>query len=340
MDVSEAIVRLHAGHRLSAAESEEVFDQVMEGEGTPAQIAALLVLLSARGETIGEVVGAARSLRRRAVRVETALPVIDTCGTGGDGRGTINVSTAAALVAAAAGARVAKHGNRAMSGSVGGADVLEALGVDIDLDPERASQCLYEVGITFLLAPRYHPAMARVAPVRRELRIRTIFNLLGPLCNPAGVRRQVVGVFGARWVETMAQALAELGAEHAFVLHGEEGLDEISPEGPTILAEVRSGKFRRTRIAPEELGLERHPLREVVGTDARGNARAIRAVLEGRGVPAHRDFVLLNAAPAMVVAGLAGDLREGVDLARRVLQEGAAAALLERWAGWGRGGLL
>jgi anthranilate phosphoribosyltransferase len=282
-----------------------------------------------KGERVEEITGAARAMRRFATRVAVAREVVDTCGTGGDRSGTFNISTAAALLAAGAGVRVAKHGNRAMSGAVGGADVLEALGVKIDLDAERVAGCLEEVGIGFLFAPIFHPAMRHAAAPRRELGVRTLFNLLGPLSNPAGAKAQLLGVFAARWVEPLAHALGRLGSQRAMVVHGEDGLDEISVAAPTLVAELRDGAVRTYRVAPEDLGLPRFASEAVSGGDAAHNAAIVRAVLAGTASPAQAAVALLNAAAVVHVAGLAPDLASGLAAARRAVESGAAAAKLD-----------
>jgi anthranilate phosphoribosyltransferase len=282
-----------------------------------------------KGERVQEITGAARAMRRYATRVATPVPVVDTCGTGGDKRGTFNISTAAALVAAGAGVRVAKHGNRAMSGAVGGADVLEALGVAIELDAARVAGCLEEVGIGFLFAQAFHPAMRHAAAPRREIGVRTMFNLLGPLSNPAGARAQLLGVFAAAWVEPLALALERLGCERAMVVHGEDGLDEISIGGPTLVAELRDGAVRTYRIAPEDLGLSRFPGDAVAGGDATQNAAIVRAVLGGTATDAQTAISLVNAAAVVYLAGLAPDLAAGLAAARRAVESGAAARTLD-----------
>jgi anthranilate phosphoribosyltransferase len=329
MDVKEALERVVAGADLSESEMESVMMQVMEGGVTPAQLGGLLVGLRMKGERVEEITGAARAMRRYATRVAVHAPVVDTCGTGGDKRGTFNISTAAALVAAGAGVTVAKHGNRAMSGAVGGADVLEALGVSIDLDAERVAGCLEEVGIGFLFAQVFHPAMRHAAAPRREIGIRTMFNLLGPLSNPAGAKAQLLGVFASHWVEPLAHALSKLGCERALVVHGEDGLDEISVGSATLVAELRDGAVRTYRITPEELGVSRFPEDAVAGGDAKHNAAIVRAVLAGEASPAQSAISLLNAAAVVYVAGLAPDLAAGLAAAREAVASGAATRKLD-----------
>ncbi len=330
MDVRGTLERLVARRDLSATEMEDAVSAIMAGELTPAQIGGFLMALRTKGETIEEIAGAARAMRRVATHVESRHDLVDTCGTGGDGRDTFNISTAAALIAAGAGVVVAKHGNRAMSGRVGGADVLEALGVKVDLTPQAAARCLDETGIAFLFAPAFHPAMRHAGPVRRELGVRTIFNLLGPLCNPAGARRQVLGVFADQWLEPLAEALALLGSERALVVHGTDGLDEISLSAPTRIAELRDGAVRVYAVAPEELGLERRPIEELGGGDVGENAAILRRVVKGEGSLAQQSVALLNAAAAVYVADLAPSLRDGLDRARHSVESGAADRVLAK----------
>jgi anthranilate phosphoribosyltransferase len=328
MDLRTALGRLVNGQHLSETEMEGVMLDVMSGESTPAQIGAFLVALRMKGEQVGEIVGAARAMRRHALRVTTDREVVDTCGTGGDSRGTFNISTTAALIAAATGVVVAKHGNRAMSGSVGGADVLEALGVKIDLDAERVAACLQEVGIGFLFAQVFHPAMRHVAGPRREIGQRTIFNLLGPLSNPAGAKAQLLGVFSEAWVEPLANALARLDSRRAMVVHGEDGLDEITLTGTTLVAELRDAQVRTYRLDPTDLGLSRCTPVELQGGDATANARLIEGILAGNSTPAQRDISLLNAAAAIYVGGVEATMETALDRARDALQSGGAARKL------------
>lgn len=336
MDVREALAAVTSRRSLTRDESESAMSSVMAGEATPAQLAALLVALQMRGETVDEIAGFAAAMRAASVRVTIADGAIDTCGTGGDRSGTFNISTVAAIVAASAGARVAKHGNRAASSACGSADVLEALGVRIDLGPEGVAVCVEEVGIGFMFAPRYHPAMKHAAPVRREIGIRTVFNILGPLANPARVRRHLLGVPSPDLGPTMARVLGELGAEHALVVHGagpagsQRGLDEIDPSGPTRVWEVRDGRVAESVIEPEQVGLTRVARDTIAGGDAARNASIARAVLEGGGDGA-RAAVLLNAGAACYVAGIAESVREGVALAKAAIASGAARATLERF---------
>jgi anthranilate phosphoribosyltransferase len=328
MDLRTALGRVANGEHLSEAEMEDVMENVMTGQATQAQIGALLVGLRMKGEQVGEITGAARAMRRHALRVRTHREVVDTCGTGGDARGTFNISTAAALIAAAAGVVVAKHGNRAMSGAVGGADVLEALGVRIDLDADRVAGCLEEVGIGFLFAQVFHPAMRHVAGPRREIGLRTIFNLLGPLSNPAGARAQLLGVFSEHWVEPLAHALARLGSRRAMVVHGEDGLDEITLTGTTVIAELRDETVHTYRVDPVRLGLSRCTAAELKGGDVAANARLIEDILAGRSTRAQQEISLLNAAGAIYVGDLAATLDDALARARKALESGGAARKL------------
>jgi anthranilate phosphoribosyltransferase len=328
--IQQALSRLLDGHDLTRAEARGVMDEVMAGEASPAQIAGFLVALRVKGETAEEIAGCAEAMREHALAVRpTREDLVDTAGTGGDGAGTLNISTAAALVAAAAGAGVAKHGNRAVSSASGSADVLEALGFELELPPERIARSIDELGFGFLFAPAHHPAMRHAAPVRRELATRTVFNVLGPLTNPAGARAQVVGVYASDLVRTIAEVLAQLGARRAFVVHGAGGIDELSPTGPNQVCEVADGSVHERTIDPQELGIERCSVAELVGGSPQENAAAIREVFAGaRG--GRRDAVLLNAAGAIAAGGHAEDLREGLELARSAVDSGAAAERLEQ----------
>jgi len=313
---------------LSEDEAAAAMETLMEGEATPAQIGAFLTALRLKGETVDEIAGMARVMRGKALRVAVVVRVIDTCGTGGDGAGTFNVSTAAAFVAAAAGVSVAKHGNRAASSRCGSADVLEALGAQIELTPESVAACIAETGIGFMFAPAFHPAMRHAGPVRRELGIRTIFNILGPLTNPAGASGQVLGVPTDGLVEKVALALGRLGAEHVLVVHSEDGLDEISLAAPTLICEIAAGKVRTYSVTPEQLGLQAAPRAAVLGGDPAQNAKTMRSVLRGAEGPM-LDFTLLNAAAALVVGDVAGDLEEGVTRARALIESGSATRVLD-----------
>jgi anthranilate phosphoribosyltransferase len=327
--IQQAIARLVERQDLSREDMARVMDEVADGGATPAQVGAFLAALRLKGETVDEIAGAAQVMRARVDRVHVGRDVfVDTCGTGGDGRNTFNISTTAAFVVAGAGITVAKHGNRAVSSRSGSADVLAALGVNVDAPKDVVERCLDEVGIGFLFAPRLHPAFKAVAGLRRELGVRTVFNLLGPLANPAGARHQVMGVYEPRWVPIIGGVLAALGAAHAFVVHG-EGLDEIAVTGMTHVCEVKAGAVERFAMVPEDIGLRRHPEAEIAGGDAERNARILRDVLAGqKGAP--RDAVLANAAAGLVCAGAAKDLKDGVRGAERAIDGGAAAEKLAR----------
>jgi anthranilate phosphoribosyltransferase len=325
----ETLGKAAAGEPLSAGEAERALEEIMEGTVDPAVTAALLTALRVRGESVGEIVGFARAMRRFAEKVKAPEDVVDTCGTGGDAKGTINVSTAAAFVARGAGVVIAKHGNRAATSQSGSADVLEALGAEIGLGPEEVGRCIEEVGIGFMFARTHHPAMRHVAPVRAELPFRTVFNLLGPLTNPAGARRQLVGVFHGDYVRPVAEALRELGAEKALVVHGADGLDEITVTGPTLVAEVSDGMVSEYEISPEHFDLPRHTPDGLLGGDAHLNARVLRDVLTGEERGAARDVILLNAAAAVYVSGKAKTIEEGVRLAEESIVSGTAGEALE-----------
>jgi anthranilate phosphoribosyltransferase len=330
MNLKDAVRRVVEGQHLSREEMVQVVDGILEGGAADLLVSALLVALRMKGETADEIAGAALSLRARAERVEVSQDrLVDTCGTGGDSAHTFNISTAAAFVAAAAGARVAKHGNRAVSSRCGSADVLAALGVEIELTPAGVAACIDGCGMGFLFAPRHHAAMRHVAPVRKELGLRTLFNLLGPLANPAGAQRQLLGVYAPQLVPVLARTLAELGVLRAFVVHGEGGLDEISPAGATLVAEIANGAVREFHVVPEELGLKRGPLADLKGGDAVENARLLRAVLEGA-ESARRTAVVLNAAAALAAAGVCESLAEGAALAARAIDSGAARARIDQ----------
>jgi anthranilate phosphoribosyltransferase len=325
----DAIV--NQGRSLGEEEAAAVMEEIMSGEATPAQLAAFLVALRLKGETVEEIAGMARVMRAKALPVPfEGVPLLDTCGTGGDGMGTFNVSTAAAFVAAGAGAVVAKHGNRAMTSHCGSADVLEALGVKIDLAPEGVAHCLREVGIGFMFAPAFHPAMRFAAGPRREIGVRSVFNILGPLTNPAGARAQVLGVADAVIGEKMIQVLGRLGCRHALVVHGEDGLDEMTLGSPTLVYELEEGDIRSYRVTPEEVGLRQASGQAVKGGSPEENAAAMRAVFGGEQGPL-RDIVLLNSAAALVAADKATSLTEGVTLAAQTIDSGAAREKLGRF---------
>jgi anthranilate phosphoribosyltransferase len=305
-------------------------EELVDGQATAAQVGAFLAALAAKGETVDELVAAVLVLRARARKVRVAGPLVDLCGTGGDGLGTFNVSTAASFVAAAAGARVAKHGNRAASGSVGAADVLEAAGVKLELEPERAARAIEKLGFAFLFAPAFHPAARNVSGPRREVGFRTVFNLTGPLCNPAGAERQLLGVFSPHWLEPMADALARLGCVHGLVAHGADGSDEITPTALTRVLEVRGGAIRSYDIDPSELGIAACSLRDLAGGSAADNALMLRAVLAGENGP-RADATALNAGAALYVAGVRDSIADGVAAAKSVLASGKALSLLDSY---------
>ena len=324
-----AVLRVLAeGDTLTEAEAHAVFDDVMTGGATPTQVGGLLMAMRVRGETTDEIVGAARALRARMTPVKAPEGAIDVCGTGGDGARTINVSTTVAFVVAACGVPIAKHCNRAVSSKSGAADVLEALGVPLDATPAMLATVMRETGVGFLFAPRHHEAMRQVAGSRRELGMRTLFNLVGPLSNPAGARRQLLGVWDARWLDVMAEALRALGSERAWIVHGEDGLDELTTTGRSFVAELRDGRVRRFEVEPDQAGLARARPEDLEGGDPEANAEALRRVLAGEAGP-HRDVVLLNAAAALVVAGRADDLARGASLAAEAVDAGEAAAKLD-----------
>jgi anthranilate phosphoribosyltransferase len=326
-DLKSLLAHVAQGHSLSESEAEAAFDIIMSGNATASQMGAFLMALRVRGETVDEITGAARIMRAKAIQVEAPPGTIDTCGTGGDASGSFNISTASALVVAGCGVPVAKHGNRALSSKSGSADVLTALGVNIDADFAIVRQCLWEIGIGFLMAPRHHSATRHVAPTRVELGTRTIFNLLGPLSSPAKAPRQLVGVFAPEWVRPMAEVLGRLGAERAWVVHG-AGLDELTIAGVTKIAAFEGGKVETFEIAPEDIGLPRARLDDIRGGEPQHNARLMRELLTGAGGPL-RDVVLLNSGAALVVAGRAVALEDGIELAAQSLDSGAARRVLE-----------
>jgi anthranilate phosphoribosyltransferase len=327
--MQDTLARLLDGHDLSRAEAREAMDSIMTGEASPALIGGFLVALRLKGETADEIAGCAEAMREHVLSVTPHRDdLVDTAGTGGDGGRTFNISTAAALVAAAAGAGVAKHGNRAVSSASGSADVLEALGFRLDLPPDRIADSIDELGFGFLFAPTHHPAMKHAAPVRKELAARTVFNVLGPLTNPAGARAQVVGVYSPDLVRTIAEVLASLGARRAFVVHGAAGIDELSPAGPNLVCEVVDGGVKEREIDPLELGVPRCAPEELRGGSPDDNAQAIRDVFAGAD-GGRRDAILLNAAGAIAAGGHAEDLGEGLELAREAVDSGAAGERLE-----------
>jgi anthranilate phosphoribosyltransferase len=328
--IQAVISKLLDGSQLTRAEARAVMDEIMRGEATPAQIGGFLIALRAKGETPDEITGCAEAMRDHVLAVRPRRDdLVDTAGTGGDGAHTINISTAAALVAAAGGAAVAKHGNRAVSSACGSADVLEALGFTLELEPHRIEKSINELGFGFLFAPLHHPAMRHAAVVRKELATRTVFNVLGPLTNPAGARAQVVGVYSPELVRTIAEVLVRLGARRAYVVHGGGGIDELSPVGPNLVGEVVDGQVRERELDPEtELGIARCSIDELRGGSPAENAEAIREVFDGKN-GGSRDAILLNAAGAIAASGHAADLREGLEVARRAIDSGAAGERLE-----------
>jgi anthranilate phosphoribosyltransferase len=330
MDDFKALIgKVATGAALSQQEAATAFDRMMSGEATPSQMGGLLMALRVRGETVDEITGAVAAMRAKMLPVKAPPDAVDVVGTGGDGSGSVNVSTCASFIVAGTGVPVAKHGNRALSSKSGAADCLAALGVKIDLAPDQVGRCIDEAGIGFMFAPTHHPAMKNVGPTRVELATRTIFNLLGPLSNPAGVKRQMVGVFSRQWVLPLAQVLKNLGSESAWIVHGSDGLDEITLTGPTHVAALANGTIRSFDITPEDAGLDRVQAGALKGGNADENAKALQGVLNG--VPgAFRDVAILNAAAALVVTGHAKDLKEGVTLGKKSLDSGAAADKLTR----------
>jgi anthranilate phosphoribosyltransferase len=329
MTLQEAIRNLIDGESLTEREAYSVASGIMDGEATPSQIAAVLVALRIKGESVSEITGFARAMRDRAQRVPIAADgLIDTCGTGGDGTGTFNISTVCAIVAAAAGCKVAKHGNRSVSSRCGSVEFLEALGVRTDTTPDEASRLIERVGVAFLFAPQYHQATRHASAPRREIGVRSIFNIVGPLTNPARARRQLVGVFDPALTEPMAEVLRNLGSEHCLVVHGEDGLDEISLTSPTRVTELKDGDVDTRTITPEEFGLSRAPLATIKGSDPATNAEIALEVLRGKKGPP-RDVVLLNSAAAVYVGGLTGDIASGVEAAVNAIDSGRAMAILE-----------
>ncbi len=332
MDMQAAIRAVTERHNLSGADMREVMRRIMTGEATPAQIGGFLVGLRMKGETVEEIAAAAEVMRELATRINVSGPhLVDTCGTGGDGVHTFNISTAAAFVVAAAGGKVAKHGNRSVSSKSGSADVLEAAGVSLDLTPEQVARCVNEAGVGFLFAPKFHAAMKHAIGPRREMGVRTIFNLLGPLTNPAGAPNQVIGVFAAQWVEPLAEVLQKLGSQHVLVVHAEDGMDEISIGAPTRVAELKDGRVRVFTIQPEQFGFARGDVKKLGVTSPAESLAIIRGIFDSRPGPAH-DIVALNAGAAIYVAGLAPNLEAGVKKAAEVIASGAARAKLDALA--------
>lgn len=327
-DLKSIIGKVATGASLSRDEAAAAFDAMMSGEATPSQMGGLLMALRVRGETVDEITGAVAAMRSKMLTVTAPPDAVDIVGTGGDGSGSVNVSTCAAFIVSGAGLPVAKHGNRALSSRSGAADVLASLGVKIDLRPEQVGRCVRECGIGFMFAPAHHPAMKNVGPTRVELATRTIFNLLGPLSNPAGVKRQMVGVFSRQWVQPLAQVLKNLGSESAWVVHGSDGLDEITLTGPTFVSALHNGEIRNFEVTPGDAGLPHCEAGALKGGDADANAIALQSVLDGKPSP-YRDVALMNAAAALVVAGRAKDLKEGVAIGARSIDSGAANAKLK-----------
>ncbi|HVY57625.1 MAG TPA: anthranilate phosphoribosyltransferase [Xanthobacteraceae bacterium] len=329
LELKALLGKVATGAALSREEAAEAFDRMMSGEATPSQMGGLLMALRVRGETVDEITGAVAAMRSKMLRVAAPPDAIDIVGTGGDASGSYNISTCAAFIVAGAGVPVAKHGNRALSSRSGAADVLTALGVNIELAPEAISRCIEQAGIGFMFAPAHHPAMKHVGPTRVELGTRTIFNLLGPLSNPAGVKRQMVGVFSKQWVEPLAHVLKNLGCERALVVHGSDGLDEITTSGPTTVAALADGCVTVSQIGPEDVGFRKTSPQDLLGGDADANAKALADVLKGKKGP-YRDVALLNAAAALVVAGRAPDLPQAVALATKSIDSGEAEGRLDR----------
>ena len=327
--IREAIDAAVAGRPLTIDEAASVMREIMEGEATPAQLGAFLTALRLKGETTEEIAGMARVMREMALRVDVDGPLIDTVGTGGDGKNTFNISTATAFIAAAAGLKVAKHGNRAASGSCGSADVLEAIGVKIELPPEHVARCINEAGLGFMFAPAFHPAMRHAAPVRREIGIRTVFNILGPLTNPAGAQSQLLGVAFPELGETMAQVLLSLGAHHALIVHGEGGLDEISLAGDTSVWEVKGGSVKNWTLSVDETGLPRTSIDAIKGGTKEENADTMRRVLRGE-AGAVRDVVLVNSAGVLLAGELVADIRQGVQRSAELIDNGSALGKLDQ----------
>jgi anthranilate phosphoribosyltransferase len=329
MDIKTALHKIGARTDLTGEEMRAVMNIIMSGEATPSQIGAFLMGMRVKGETVGEIAAAVSILRDKMVKVDVPANAIDIVGTGGDGAGTLNISTAAAIVVAATGQPVAKHGNRALSSRSGSAECLQALGVKIDLTPEQISRCVYEAGIGFMFAPAHHPAMKHVGPSRQEIGTRTMFNLLGPQANPAGVHKYMLGVFDRRWAEPIAAALLANRATDAWVVAGSDGLDEVTTTGPTFVAQVKAGNLTSFEVTPEQAGLPVAKPEALKGADPEHNAAALRALLDGARTP-YRDIVLLNAAAAFIVADRAASLADGVDLAAQAIDSGAARETLRK----------
>jgi anthranilate phosphoribosyltransferase len=328
-DIKSLIAKVADGHALSSGDAEAAFDAMMSGEATSGQIGAFLMALRVRGETVDEITAGAKIMRSKAVQVPAPANAIDTCGTGGDASGTYNISTAASFAVAACGVPVAKHGNKALSSKSGSAEVLEKLGVKLDIGPDQIRRCIDEAGIGFMFAPAHHSAMKHVGPTRAELGTRTIFNLLGPLSNPAGAKFQVVGVFDDKWVEPLAHVLKNLGSTRVWVMHGSDGLDELTTTGPSRVAELKDGNVSTFKVTPEEVGLPQAAAADLKGGDPDENTAALRRLLDGESGP-YRDIVALNAAASLVVAGKAPTLKDGVQMAGDAIASGAAKTALDK----------
>ena len=328
-DMKSLIAKVANGSGLTRLESREAFSIMMSGDATPSQIAGFLMALRVRGETVDEITGAVEIMREKMLRVEAPDDAIDIVGTGGDASGTFNISTCAAIISAGAGLKVAKHGNRALSSKSGAADVLTALGVNLDISPDKISLCIAEAGVGFMFAPAHHSSMKFVGPTRVELGTRTIFNLLGPLANPAGARRQITGVFSRHWVEPLAHVLKNLGSESCWICFGEGGMDEIVPSGTTWISELKNGDIRQFELTPEAAGIDRSSAKDLSGGDAAFNAEALRAVLAGQ-PSAFSDAAAMTAGAALVVSGKAATIKTGVAMARNAVKSGAAALALAR----------
>lgn len=329
MDIKQALNKISEGRDLAGEEMRSVMRLVMEGEATPAQLGAFLMGMRIKGESVGEIAAAVSIMREKMVPVDAPEDAVDIVGTGGDGVGTLNISTAASFVVAAAGVPVAKHGNRALSSKSGSSQALEALGVKLDLTPAQIGECVRQANIGFMFAPSHHPAMKYVGPARAELGVRTMFNLLGPQSNPASVRRYVLGVYSEQWVEPVAAALLANRAIKAWVMHGSDGLDELTVTGPSFVAQIADGDLRSFEVTPEQAGLKRHELKDILGGSPQENAAAIHALFDGA-EGAYRDIVLLNAAAALIVADRADDLKSGVAIAKEAIDTGAAKQTLAK----------
>ncbi len=327
-EFAQFIIKTAEGQALTAEEAAEAFAIMMSGDATPAQMGAFLMALRLRGESVDEITGAARTMRAKAATVSAPKGAIDTCGTGGDAKGTYNISTCAAFVAAGAGVPVAKHGNKSVSSKSGSADVLAALGVNLDVGPDVVARAIEEAGVGFMFAPKHHAAMRHVGPVRAELGMRTIFNILGPLANPAGTRHQVIGVYSRDWLVPLAEVLRNLGSDRVWIVHGSDGLDELTTTGTTYVAELKDGKVTTFEVTPDDAGLAVAEPDDLVGGEADENADALKGLLDGK-PSAFRDIVILNAAAALIVAGVARDLKEGAERAANAIDTGAARKALD-----------